>query len=227
MKHGDGVEAVRGRAEVLSRAEPVIGQGAWVAIVVAAAVAVLVAAIVAMANEPVWALLGAGRGLVPPEYYQLSALVIVTATTLGQFAGWIIGTAVLSFAWHLLGKPVTPFFVRGAMTVIYLGLVALPLFFFHVLFGQPLAGIPREGIAEWVVQNHPGAYGLLFTAHPVVDLLLIPYTVIVLALLWGLGDRVLRVRGLQIVLALVVVATSLSVALSLAIHSTLVHIRIG
>ena len=227
MKHGDGVEAVRGRPEALAGAEPVIGQGAWVAIVVAAVVAILAAAVVVMAYQPVWQLLGAGRGLVPPEFYHLSALVIITATALGQYAGWIIGTAVLSFAWHLLGRPVTPLFVRGAMTVIYLGLVALPLFFFHVLFGQPLEEIPREGLAEWLAQNHPGAYGLLFTAHPVVDLSLVPYAVIVLALLWGLRDRALRNRGLQILLALFVMATSLSVALSLAIHSTLVHIRIG
>lgn len=227
MRHGDGVEAVRGRTEVLSGAEPLIGQGAWVAIVVAVVVAILAGALVVMANQPVWQLLGAGRGLIPEEYYHLSALVIVMATTLGQFAGWIIGTAVLAFAWHLLGKPVTPLYVRGAMTVIYLGLVALPLFFFHALFGQPLAGIPREGFAEWVAANHPGAYGLLFSAHPIVDLSLIPYAVITLALLWGLGDRVLRNRGLQIVLALVVMATSFSVALSLAIHSTLVHLRIS
>lgn len=227
MKHGDGVQAIRGRAEALSGVEPAIGRGAGVAVVIAAVAAVVAAAIVVLANQPVWGLLGAGRGLIPEEYYHLSALVIITATTLGQFAGWLIGIAVLAFAWHLLGKTVTPLVIRIAATVIYLGLVALPLFFFHVLFGQPLAGIPREGLAEWVAENHPGAYWLLFTAHPAVDLSLVPYTVIVLILLWGLGDRALRVRGLQIVLALAVMATSLSVALSLAIHSTLVHIRIS
>lgn len=227
MRQGDGVEAVRERPGALSGAEPVIGQGAWVPIVIAAAVLTVVAVIVVMANEPVWQLLGVGRGLFPPEYYSLSGLIVIAATTLGQFAGWLIGIGVLAFAWHLLGRPVTPLVIRLAATVIYLGLVALPLFFFHVLFGQPLAGIPREGLAEWVAANHPGAYGLLFPGHPIVDFSLIPLAVIALGLLWGFGDRVLRHRALQTLLALVVMATSLAVAFSLAIHSTLIHIRIG
>ena len=53
-----------------------------------------------------------------------------------------------------------------------------------------------------------------------------PLAVIFLGALWGLGEAMRRTMLVRTVLALALLGTSLAVALSLAIHSTLVHIRI-
>jgi hypothetical protein len=113
------------------------------------------------------------------------------------------------------------------MSVVYLGLLLVPLFFFHVLYGRWLLGISRPGLADWLWVNHPGAAWLLITAHPIIDLSLIPLAAVFLWILWRDGERVQREFGLQTALALSLLGTSLMVALSLAIHSTLVHVRIG
>jgi len=68
---------------------------------------------------------------------------------------------------------------------------------------------------------------LLIYAHPFVDLSLIPLAVVFLGILWMSGERAKRNWLLRTVLAISLLATSLAVALSLGIHSTLVHIRIG
>jgi hypothetical protein len=47
-----------------------------------------------------------------------------------------------------------------------------------------------------------------------------------LGLLWGTGERAREHRGVQALLALALLGTSMAVALSLAIHSILVHIRL-
>ena len=59
-----------------------------------------------------------------------------------------------------------------------------------------------------------------------MDYSLIPLGVVFLGVLWGFGDRAQRSLVLQTILALALFGTSLSVALSLGIHSTLVHIRL-
>jgi uncharacterized membrane protein YqjE len=66
----------------------------------------------------------------------------------------------------------------------------------------------------------------LISAHPVVDLSLIPLAVLFFWVMWKAGDRVQQSTALQTVLALALLGTSLAIALSLAIHSTLVHIRL-
>lgn len=56
--------------------------------------------------------------------------------------------------------------------------------------------------------------------------LVVPLAVVFLGILWGFSDRVQRDPVFRTVLALALLGTSLAVALSLAIHSTLAHIRI-
>jgi len=97
---------------------------------------------------------------------------------------------------------------------------------YHILYGQWLLGIPRAGLEEWLAANYPDAHWFLITAHPIVDLSLVPLAALFLGLLWGLGERVQERRVLQTLLALALLGTSLAVALSLGIHSTLVHIRL-
>jgi hypothetical protein len=126
----------------------------------------------------------------------------------------------------LLGIPATWPTVRFAMTVVYVGLLVLPLLVYHALFGGWLLGIPRAGLPDWLATHHPDARWLLITAHPIVDLSLVPLAVVFLAALWGGGGRIRQSAVLQTVAALALLGTSLAVALSLAIHSTLVHVRL-
>jgi len=100
---------------------------------------------------------------------------------------------------------------------------ALPLLAFHLAFGQPLLGMPREGLAERLGREYPDAYRLLFTLHPAIDLSVIPLAAIFYAVLWRLAPE--RSAPARYGVAVSLIATSLAVALSLAIHSTLVHIR--
>jgi hypothetical protein len=198
----------------------------WIPILIAATVVTLALAAVVATSKSAWFLLGAGRGLVPEEYYHVSGFVLVLATTFGQALGWAGGSAALLYVMTLVGFPANWTNVRIAMSVVYLGLEGLPLFVYHVLYGGWLLGIPRTGLEEWLATNYPDARWLLITAHPIVDLSLAPLTAVFLGILWAAGDRVPRSLALQTVLALAILGTSLAVALSLGIHSTLVHIRL-
>jgi hypothetical protein len=51
--------------------------------------------------------------------------------------------------------------------------------------------------------------------------------IVFLGVLWKFGERVQRDPVYQTILALALLGTSFVVALSLAIHSTLVHVRVG
>jgi hypothetical protein len=198
----------------------------WLPLLTAAAAVTLVLLLVVLASPSAWKLLGAGRGLVPEDYYPVSGFLLVLGTTFGQVVGWAGGTALLVYVLALLGTPPTWPRVRLAMTVVYIGLLIVPLLAYHVLFGDWLLGIPRAGLGDWLAVHHPDARWLLVTAHPVVDLSLVPLAVVFLAALWAGGDRVRQSPVLQTVVALALFGTSLAVALSLAIHSTLVHVRL-
>ena len=199
-------------------------------LVAAAGTAVLTAAVllaVVVANSrSAWHLLGAGRGLIAEEYYPLFGYALVLGTTLGQVAGWAGGSAVLWYLMNLAGMAPVWRTARLAMTVVYLGMSAVPPLVYHVLFGGWLLGLPRAGLGPWLLEHHPDAHWLLVTAHPVVDLAPVPLGAAFVALVWWWGEPLRTRATLQMVLAVTVVLTSLAVALSLAIHSTLVHIRL-
>lgn len=195
-------------------------------VAIAAITVMIVLLIVVAASKSAWFLLGAGRGFVPEEYYHVSAFILLLGTTFGQAVGWAGGSAIGFYVMTLVGFGSTWTTARIAMSLVYLGLAGLPLSVYHILYGQWLLGIPREGLEEWLAAQYPDARWFLITAHPIVDLSLIPLGVVVLGLLWGAGERAQRDLVLQTVLALALLGTSLAVALSLGIHSTLVHIRL-
>jgi hypothetical protein len=163
---------------------------------------------------------------VPEEWYVVSGFVAVLATTVGQAAGWAAGSALLGYLLTRVGLPASWRTARLAMTLVYLGLAGLPLPVYHMLFGGWLLGLPRVGLEEWLAREHADAYWLLITAHPVIDLSLILLGVLFLWVVWGTGERLRHSLGLQTVGWLALLGTSLAIALSLAIHSTLVHIRL-
>lgn len=196
------------------------------ALIASTTVTILLLLIVA-ASKSAWLLLGVGRGFVPESLYPVWGFVIVLGTLFGQAVGWAGGSAVTYYLLTMVGFRAAWATARLAMSAVYLGLAGLPLFAYHVLFGGWLLGMPRVGLKEWLAANYPGAYWLLIYAHPVVDLSLLPLAVVFLGILWKYDDRLQRNPILQNVLALSLLGTSLAVALSLAIHSTLVHIRIG
>jgi hypothetical protein len=199
----------------------------WRPVAIAAAAVTILLVIIVVASKPAWDLLGAGRGFVPEELYLLSGFVLVLGTTFGQAIGWAIGTGIAIYVMKLLGFPRNWSTARLTMGVVYLGLAVFPLLFFHVFYGGWLLGMPRVGLSEWLAENHPSARWLLIYAHPIIDLSLIPLAAIFLGILWKYGDRLQREANLQTALALTLLGTSLAVALSLAIHSMLVHARIG
>jgi hypothetical protein len=173
-----------------------------------------------------WQLLGAGRGLVPEAYYPYSGFVVILATTLGQVVGWAAGSALAAYVLSLvLRRPWSLGLLRIGMGLVYVGLSVLPLGVYHGLFGQPLLGLPREGLEPGLRARYPDAHWLLFTAHPVIDLALLPLGVLVLLTLWRVSDRGLRHPATLFLLVLLVLLTSLAVALSLGIHSVLAHTR--
>ncbi|MGH7855314.1 MAG: hypothetical protein ACREP3_17825, partial [Candidatus Binatia bacterium] len=88
-------------------------------------------------------------------------------------------------------------------------------------------GMPRAGLGEWLAAEHPGASWLVITGHPIIDFSLIPLGLIFLGLLWKYSEQIERERRFQTALALALLGTSLAVALSIAVHSTLAHARIG
>jgi hypothetical protein len=195
-------------------------------LIAAVAITVLLLLIV-VASMPAWDLLGAGRGFVPEGLYFLSGFILVLGTAIGQVLGWASGTGIAIYLMTLAGFAPTWSTARLAMSGVYLGLAAIPFLFFHILYGGWLLGMPREGLEEWLAANHPGAYWLLIYAHPVIDFSLIPLAAVFLGILWMYGERVQREQRLQMVLALSLFGTSLAIALSLAIHSTLAHARVG
>jgi hypothetical protein len=221
----------RAESSVLEAARAVEQRPGWPGVLVPASVAVGAVALVLLgivaASRSAWMLLGAGRGLIPEEYFHVWGYVITLGTTLGQLVGWAGGSALGFWVLTRLGLPASWFTARLAMSVVYVGLGAGPLFVYHALFGDWLLGLPREGLAEWLSAHYPDAYWLLITAHPWVDVSLAPLGVIFLGLVWGAGEALRGSTLLQTVAALAVSFTSLAVALSLAIHSTLVHIRLG
>jgi hypothetical protein len=199
----------------------------WRPVVTAAAIVTILLLLIVVASKPAWDLLGAGRGFIPEELYLLSGFFLVLGTTFGQAIGWAIGTGIAIYLMTLFGYLPDWKAARIAMSIVYFGLLLAPLFFFHILYGGWLLGIPRPGLADWLWANHPGAAWLLLTAHPIVDLSLIPLAIIFLWILWRREQRLQGEFALQTGLALSLLGTSLMVALSLAIHSTLVHVRVG
>ncbi len=198
----------------------------WLPAAIAAAVVTVVVAVVVAASKSAWFLLGAGRGLIPEEYYHLSALALMLGTTFGQVVGWAGGSWILFYLMTLAGFGATGRTARIAMSLMYLGLGGLHVFGYHLVYGQWLLRMPRTGLEEWLAANHPDATWLLITAHDPVDWSLLPLGLVFLGVLWGCGERVRGSRVLQTVLALALFGTSLAIALSLGIHSTLVHIRL-
>jgi hypothetical protein len=202
------------------------GGRVWLPLLIAAAATAAVLLLIVAASRSAWDILGVGRGVVPPEYYHVSGFVIVLATAFGQAVGWAGGSGILFHVMTRLGFGATWSTARIAMSIVYLGLGALPLSVYHALYGRWLLGLPRTGLPEWLAANHPDARWFVIGAHPVVDLSLIPLAVVFLGGLWGWGEQARRSLVAQTVLALALLGTSLAVALSLAIHSTLVHIRL-
>lgn len=196
------------------------------AIIAATTVTILLMLIVAT-SKSAWLLLGAGRGFIPEEYYHLWGFVLELGTVFGQAVGWAGGSGIAFYVMTLVGFRASWTTVRLAMSIVYVGLAVLPFSAYHILYGGWLLGMPRVGLDEWLTQNYPDARWLLITAHPMIDLSLVPLAAIFLGILWKFGDRAQRDPTLQTVLALSLLGTSLAVALSLGIHSALVHIRIG
>jgi hypothetical protein len=199
----------------------------WRPVAIAAAAVTILLLIVVAASKSAWDLLGAGRGFVPEDLYLVSGFVLVLATTFGQVIGWAAGVGIAVYVMTLLGFPATWTTLRLAMTIVYIGLGVLPLLAYHVLYGRWLLGMPRAGLTEWLAANSPDAYWLITYGHPIVDFSLIPLAAVFLAIVWKYGERLQRDSAWQTALALALFGTSLSVALSLAIHSILVHVRIG
>lgn len=194
---------------------------------IAAATVTIALAIVVAASKSAWMLLGAGRGFVPEGYYHVWAFVLLFGTLFGQAVGWAGGSAIAYYLITLVGFRAGWTTARLAMSIVYLGLVVFPLSIYHHLYGGWLLSIPRAGLNEWLTVNYPGARWLLIVAHPIIDWSLVPLAVLFLGLLWGFGERLERNSLLQTAAALLLLLTSLAVALSLGIHSTVVHIRIG
>ena len=194
---------------------------------IAATAVTIVLLIVVATSKSAWLLLGAGRGFIPEEYYHLWGFVLELGTVFGQTVGWAGGSGIAFYVMTLVGFRANWNTLRLAMSIVYVGLAVLPFSAYHILYGGWLLGMPRVGLDEWLTQNYPDARWLLITAHPMIDLSVIPLAVIFLGILWKFGDRVQRDSTLQTVLALSLLGTSLAVALSLGIHSALVHIRIG
>jgi hypothetical protein len=192
------------------------------AIVAIVAAAVVLGAVV-RSSPSTWMLLGAGHGVVPEAYYGPWAFVLVLATTLGQAAGWAGGSGVAYYVATRVGFPEGAFTWKLAMSVVYAGLGAGPLLAFHVVFGRPLLGLPREGLAARLSADYPDAHRLLITLHPAVDWSVIPLAACFYGFLWLLASE--RSAPARYGVALSLMGTSLAVALSLAIHSTLVHLR--
>jgi len=199
----------------------------WRPVLIAVATVAVVLLIIVTASLPAWSILGAGRGLVPEQLYPLSGFFLVLGLTIGHTIVWGIGSVAVCYALTLAGYKPAWETARNAMAGVYLLVGPIALLVFHALYGGWLLGMPRVGLEEWLAENHPDARWFLVYAHPAVDFSLIPLAAIFLLVLWKYGDRIERETPLQAVLALTVLGTSLAVVLSLAMHSMLVHTRIG
>jgi hypothetical protein len=199
----------------------------WRPVVIAAAAVTLLLIIIVAASYPAWSILGLGRGLVPEGFYPLSGFFLVVGLTFGHAIAWAIGSVIVFYLMMFLRSGDTWEIARNAMAAVYLVVGPLPLLLYHILYSGWLLGMPRAGLSEWLAENHPGARWLLIYAHPVIDFSVIPLAAIFLGILWKYGERLQRETILQTALALTILGTSLAVALSLAIHSMLVHARIG
>ena len=199
----------------------------WRPVAIAAAFVTILLLVIVAASHSAWSLLGIGRGFVPEELYPISGFVIVLALTFAHAAGWAIGSGVVFYMMMLFGYGANWATARMAMGVVYLALGPLPLLLFHIFYGGALLGIPRAGLGEWLAAEYPSASWFLIIAHPIIDFSLIPLGLAFLGLLWKYSERIERERGFQTAVALLLLGTSLAVALSIAIHSTLVHTRIG
>jgi hypothetical protein len=194
---------------------------------VAAGIVIALTILVVATSPSAWFLLGAGRGFIPEALYPVWGLVLVVGTIFGQAIGWAGGSAIAFYVMTLVGFPSNWATVRLAMSIVYIGLAGFPLSVYHFFYGGWLLGIPRLGLKEWLWANYPSAYWLLIYAHPIIDLSLIPLGVGVLWILWKRDKQLFQERDLQTVFFLLILGTSFAVAMSLAIHSTLVHIRIS
>jgi hypothetical protein len=194
-------------------------------VIVAVVTAVIVLTAIVVKSQSAWHLLGVGGGIVEAEYYPLTAFVVTLATMRGPAVGWAAGSALLYHVATAVGIPGGFRLWKVVLTLVYLGLGSLPVLAYHVIFGSPLLGLPREGLVITLRERYPDAHWLLVSAHPFIDSSVILLAVAFLGALWFTGGAPRGSRRVQTVLALAVIGTSLAVALSLAIHSTLVHIR--
>ncbi|MGH7845207.1 MAG: hypothetical protein ACREQW_08565 [Candidatus Binatia bacterium] len=199
----------------------------WRPVLIAAATVTVLVLIIVAASHSAWSLLGVGRGFVPEDFYAVSGFFLVVVLTFSLAIGWAIGSGIAFYVMTLLGIKATWPTARIAMGVVYLVLGPLLLLLYHIFYGGWLLGMPRVGLREWLAAEHPSASWFLITAHPIVDFSLIPLGLVFLGLLWKYSERIERERTFQTALALSLLGTSLAVALSIAIHSTLVHARIG
>jgi hypothetical protein len=199
----------------------------WRPVLIAVATLTILLLLIVTASQPAWSILGVGRGFVPEQFYPVSGFFVVFGLTVVHAIVWAIGSVVAFYLMTLFRYEATWKTARLAMAVVYLVLGPLPLLLYHALYGGSLLGMPRAGLGEWLAESHPDARWLLIYAHPIIDFLVIPLGAIFLWVLWKYGERVQRDASLQTVLALSLLGTSLTVALSLAIHSMLVHARIG
>ncbi|MGQ4809280.1 hypothetical protein NKDENANG_02695 [Candidatus Entotheonellaceae bacterium PAL068K] len=197
-------------------------------VLLAAAGVVALAVLIVFTSKSAWVLLGAGRGVVGTASYPYTGLLVILGTTFGLFVGWAVGSALLVYGWQALGSATTLSVVQVCMSIVFCLLAMIPISFYHLLFGQSLAGLPRPGVATWVRQTYPDAYWLLFPGHWVTDLLMIPLLIAVLVLLWGGGEeRWFHHWGMQTLGLFLILLAFFAVALSLGIHATLAHIHLG
>ena len=196
-------------------------------LLIAAAIVTVLLLIIVAASHPAWSILGLGRGLVPESFYPVSGFFLVVGLTFGHAIAWAVASVAVFYLMVFFKYGNTWETARNAMAVAYFVLGPLPLLLYHILYGGWLLGMPRGGLGEWLGESHPGGRWLLIYAHPVIDFSVIPLAAIFLGILWKYGERLRRETILQTALALTILGTSLAVALSLAIHSMLVHARIG
>jgi hypothetical protein len=191
--------------------------------VVATVVAALVLGLIVASSRTAWTLLGAGHGVVPEDYYPIWAFVIVFVTMMGQAVGWAGGSGIAYVVLTRAGMAPGPRAWKLAISLVYIGLGALPLLIFHVAFGRPLLGLPREGLAARVAAEYPDAYRLVFAWHPLIDASVVPLAALFFGFVWLASPE--RSAAGRYGVALALVGTSLAIALSIAIHSILVHLR--
>jgi hypothetical protein len=202
--------------------------GPWIRPVVIGSITVTILLMLIVGfSKSAWTLLGVEPVFVDEDYYHVWAFVLILGTTLGLAIWWAAGSAVAFYVMTFVGFPVTWTTLRLAMSIVYLGLGPVFLLAHHILYGERLWGMPRIRLKEWLATNYSDAYWLLIYGHPVVDFSVIFCGILFFGTLWKYGDRLQRSPLLETTLTLSIIGTSFAVALSLAIHSILVHIRIG